>query len=55
MKKFKYKEVERIFYFVVKSKAIMWKKLKRQYIDHTLEFDHNNKKLFKILKKLDDK
>ena len=55
MKKFKYKEVERIFYFVVKSKAIMWKKLKRQYIDPTLEFDHNNKKLFKILKKLDDK
>ena len=54
MKKFKYKEVERIFYFVVKSKAIMWKKLKRQYIDPTLEFDHNNKKFFKILKKLDD-
>ena len=55
MKKFKYKEVERIFYFVVKSKAIMWKKLKRQYIDPSLEFDHNNKKFFKILKKLDDK
>ena len=54
MKKFKYKEVERIFYFVVKSKAIMWKKIKRQYIDPSCEFDHNNKKFFKILKKLDD-
>ena len=52
MNKFEYKEVERIFYFVVKSKAIMWKKIKRQYIDPTCEFDHNNKKFFKILKKL---
>ena len=52
MRKFEYKEVERIFYFVVKSKAIMWKKMKHQYIDPSMEFDHNNKKFFKILKKL---
>ena len=54
MKKFEYKEVERIFYFVIKAKATMWKKIKRQYIDPSCEFDHNNKKFFKILKKLDD-
>ena len=51
MKKFEYKEVERIFYFVIKAKATMWKKIKRQYIDPSLEFDHNNKKFFKIIKK----
>ena len=53
MKKFDAKEVEKVFNFVIHATEIEWKKIKQKFVDPVIEFDHNNKKFFDILKDID--